>query len=249
MISLKVYITYLLYNCSYFLSPHFVLNWVQFVTLFFNPISNVQIRSHSYHGTYDRSEKSSSWVAIGVWHCCWQSVQWHTYDISWYGRSVFLRDSSKWWCGWALSSLHSVNMILPNLVSHSLVKITALLQLSRSQTKMFYILFIIIWYTSSWLKWNCLSNHNAYVSILRWLSFLSNQAGRQYCFRLFPFAGLSITIMKSDDSILKRLDAPTKAPAWPVGSEGELIWPAPTEAMYLEKPEWLIIWNGGSAFS
>ncbi|XP_066400170.1 putative 3,4-dihydroxy-2-butanone kinase [Miscanthus floridulus] len=33
-------------------------------------------------------------------------------------------------------------------------------------------------------------------------------------------AGLSITIMKSDDSILKRLDAPTKAPAWPVGSEG-----------------------------
>ena len=59
----------------------------------------------------------------------------------------------------------------------------------------------------------------------------------QYCFRLFPFAGLSITIMKSDDSILKRLDAPTKAPAWPVGSEGELIWPAPTEAMYLEKPD------------
>ena len=161
----------------------------------------------------------------------------------------FLRDSSKWWCGWALSSLHSVNMILPNLVSHSLVKITALLQPSRSQTKMFYILFIIIWYTSSWLKWNCLSNHNAYVSILRWLSFLSNQAGRQYCFRLFPFAGLSITIMKSDDSILKRLDAPTKAPAWPVGSQGELIWPGPTEAMFLEKPEWLIIWNGGSAFS
>ncbi|XP_066316826.1 putative 3,4-dihydroxy-2-butanone kinase [Miscanthus floridulus] len=33
-------------------------------------------------------------------------------------------------------------------------------------------------------------------------------------------AGLSITIMKSDDSILKRLDAPTKALAWPVGSEG-----------------------------
>ncbi|CAN6281627.1 unnamed protein product [Urochloa humidicola] len=33
-------------------------------------------------------------------------------------------------------------------------------------------------------------------------------------------AGLSITIMKSDDNILKRLDAPTKAPAWPVGSEG-----------------------------
>jgi hypothetical protein len=56
--------------------------------------------------------------------------------------------------------------------------------------------------------------------------------------------------MKSDESVLKRLDAPTKAPAWPVGSEGESIWPAPTEAMYLEKPERLIIWNGGvSAFS
>ena len=41
--------------------------------------------------------------------------------------------------------------------------------------------------------------------------------------------------MKSDDSILKRLDAPTKAPAWPVGSQGELIWPALTEAMYLKK--------------
>lgn len=26
--------------------------------------------------------------------------------------------------------------------------------------------------------------------------------------------------MKSDENILKRLDAPTKAPAWPVGSEG-----------------------------
>ncbi|CAN6287030.1 unnamed protein product [Urochloa humidicola] len=34
-------------------------------------------------------------------------------------------------------------------------------------------------------------------------------------------AGLSITIMKSDENILKRLDAPTKAPAWPVGSEGK----------------------------
>ncbi|OEL22076.1 putative 3,4-dihydroxy-2-butanone kinase [Dichanthelium oligosanthes] len=33
-------------------------------------------------------------------------------------------------------------------------------------------------------------------------------------------AGLSITILKSDENILKRLDAPTKAPAWPVGSEG-----------------------------
>lgn len=42
----------------------------------------------------------------------------------------------------------------------------------------------------------------------------------QYCFTLFTYAGLSITIMKSDENILKRLDAPTKAPAWPVGSEG-----------------------------
>ncbi|KAF0910322.1 hypothetical protein E2562_001502 [Oryza meyeriana var. granulata] len=33
-------------------------------------------------------------------------------------------------------------------------------------------------------------------------------------------AGFSITIMKSDESILQRLDAPTKVPAWPVGSEG-----------------------------
>ncbi|KAI4998284.1 hypothetical protein ZWY2020_053626 [Hordeum vulgare] len=33
-------------------------------------------------------------------------------------------------------------------------------------------------------------------------------------------AGLSITIMRSDEKILQRLDAPTKAPAWPVGSEG-----------------------------
>ncbi|XP_037429030.1 putative 3,4-dihydroxy-2-butanone kinase isoform X2 [Triticum dicoccoides] len=33
-------------------------------------------------------------------------------------------------------------------------------------------------------------------------------------------AGLSITIMRSDENILQRLDAPTKAPAWPVGSEG-----------------------------
>jgi hypothetical protein len=34
---------------------------------------------------------------------------------------------------------------------------------------------------------------------------------------------------------LKRLDAPTKAPAWPVGSEGESIWPAPTEGIVSRK--------------
>ncbi|KAL5652496.1 hypothetical protein ACJX0J_037954, partial [Zea mays] len=33
-------------------------------------------------------------------------------------------------------------------------------------------------------------------------------------------AGLSITVMKSDQSILRRLDVPTKALAWPVGYEG-----------------------------
>uniref|UniRef100_A0A8R7U596 3,4-dihydroxy-2-butanone kinase n=1 Tax=Triticum urartu TaxID=4572 RepID=A0A8R7U596_TRIUA len=39
-------------------------------------------------------------------------------------------------------------------------------------------------------------------------------------------AGLSITIMRSDENILQRLDAPTKAPAWPVGSEGRNRPPA-----------------------
>ncbi|XP_021724778.1 putative 3,4-dihydroxy-2-butanone kinase isoform X1 [Chenopodium quinoa] len=33
-------------------------------------------------------------------------------------------------------------------------------------------------------------------------------------------AGLSITVMKVDEGILQRLDAPTKAPAWPVGLDG-----------------------------
>ncbi|KAJ6805449.1 putative 3,4-dihydroxy-2-butanone kinase isoform X1 [Iris pallida] len=33
-------------------------------------------------------------------------------------------------------------------------------------------------------------------------------------------AGLSISIMKADPAILLRLDAPTKAPSWPVGAEG-----------------------------
>ncbi|OAY74786.1 putative 3,4-dihydroxy-2-butanone kinase [Ananas comosus] len=33
-------------------------------------------------------------------------------------------------------------------------------------------------------------------------------------------AGFSISIMKSDEDILQRLDAPTKAPYWPVGVEG-----------------------------
>ncbi|XP_030521761.2 putative 3,4-dihydroxy-2-butanone kinase [Rhodamnia argentea] len=33
-------------------------------------------------------------------------------------------------------------------------------------------------------------------------------------------AGFSITIMKADESILQRLDAATKAPAWPVGVDG-----------------------------
>jgi dihydroxyacetone kinase len=33
-------------------------------------------------------------------------------------------------------------------------------------------------------------------------------------------AGFSISIMKADHSILDRLDAPTKAPNWPVGTDG-----------------------------
>ncbi|KZV35492.1 3,4-dihydroxy-2-butanone kinase [Dorcoceras hygrometricum] len=33
-------------------------------------------------------------------------------------------------------------------------------------------------------------------------------------------AGFSITVMKADQKILNRLDAPTKAPNWPVGTEG-----------------------------
>ncbi|KAJ4881819.1 Dihydroxyacetone kinase [Raphanus sativus] len=33
-------------------------------------------------------------------------------------------------------------------------------------------------------------------------------------------AGFSMSIMKADQSILKRLDAPTKAPSWPVGTDG-----------------------------
>ncbi|CAF2218671.1 BnaA08g03250D [Brassica napus] len=33
-------------------------------------------------------------------------------------------------------------------------------------------------------------------------------------------AGFSISIMKADQSILERLDAPTKAPSWPVGADG-----------------------------
>ncbi|KAI3889643.1 hypothetical protein MKX03_007665 [Papaver bracteatum] len=33
-------------------------------------------------------------------------------------------------------------------------------------------------------------------------------------------AGFSISIMKADESILKRLDAPTRAPSWPVGADG-----------------------------
>lgn len=34
-------------------------------------------------------------------------------------------------------------------------------------------------------------------------------------------AGLSITVMKVDEAILQLLDAPTKAPAWPVGVDGK----------------------------
>ncbi|XP_073295648.1 putative 3,4-dihydroxy-2-butanone kinase [Primulina huaijiensis] len=35
-------------------------------------------------------------------------------------------------------------------------------------------------------------------------------------------AGFSITVMKADQKILNRLDAPTKAPNWPVGADGRL---------------------------
>ncbi|KAG7599820.1 DhaK domain [Arabidopsis suecica] len=36
-------------------------------------------------------------------------------------------------------------------------------------------------------------------------------------------AGFSISIMKADQSILERLDAPTKAPSWPVGTDGSRL--------------------------
>lgn len=32
--------------------------------------------------------------------------------------------------------------------------------------------------------------------------------------------GFSISVMKADEGILRRLDAPTKASAWPVGTDG-----------------------------
>lgn len=33
-------------------------------------------------------------------------------------------------------------------------------------------------------------------------------------------SGFSISIMKTDQAILRLLDAPTRAPAWPVGVDG-----------------------------
>ncbi|KAK6925471.1 DhaL domain [Dillenia turbinata] len=36
-------------------------------------------------------------------------------------------------------------------------------------------------------------------------------------------AGFSISIMKSDDEILQRLDAPTRAPSWPVAADGKIL--------------------------
>lgn len=39
-------------------------------------------------------------------------------------------------------------------------------------------------------------------------------------YSFIPFSGFSISIMKADQSILERLDAPTKAPSWPVGTDG-----------------------------
>lgn len=37
---------------------------------------------------------------------------------------------------------------------------------------------------------------------------------------LFSIAGFSISVMKADQSILNRLDAPTRAPNWPVAADG-----------------------------
>ncbi|KAG2242527.1 hypothetical protein Bca52824_095628 [Brassica carinata] len=43
---------------------------------------------------------------------------------------------------------------------------------------------------------------------------------------VFSFLGFSISIMKADQPILDRLDAPTKAPNWPVGTDGPQPPPA-----------------------
>ncbi|XP_026422534.1 uncharacterized protein LOC113318567 isoform X1 [Papaver somniferum] len=34
--------------------------------------------------------------------------------------------------------------------------------------------------------------------------------------------GFSISIVKADESILKQLDAPTRAPSWPIGADGKI---------------------------
>lgn len=38
---------------------------------------------------------------------------------------------------------------------------------------------------------------------------------------LFSVTGFSITVMKADQAILNRLDAPTRAPNWPVAVDGQ----------------------------
>lgn len=43
-------------------------------------------------------------------------------------------------------------------------------------------------------------------------------------FLLQLYAGFSISVMKADQAILDRLDAPTKAPNWPVGADGQFLY-------------------------
>ncbi|EPS65311.1 hypothetical protein M569_09467, partial [Genlisea aurea] len=51
-------------------------------------------------------------------------------------------------------------------------------------------------------------------------------------------AGFSITVMQADENILKRLDAPTKAPSWPVGADCNRLaakFPLPLPSARLKK--------------
>ncbi|ERN11040.1 hypothetical protein AMTR_s00024p00082030 [Amborella trichopoda] len=54
-------------------------------------------------------------------------------------------------------------------------------------------------------------------------------------------AGFSISVMKADYSILQRLDAPTKAPCWPVGADGnhpptKIPVPVPPSRLHHDEP-------------
>lgn len=72
----------------------------------------------------------------------------------------------------------------------------------------------------------CQNNHTGILLPLPCAFSVATAILLGFCFNMFSFilhTGMSLSVLKVDDSILDALDSPTQAPAWPAGVAGKFF--------------------------